>query len=95
MNPFTEYVFAKDGEAMKKCVLSSGLRRMCGKAGIPRRGMHVLRKRYATRLLNANVDEAVITNQMGHTDITTTKGYYCNDKALEIMAESIWKAINY
>lgn len=96
MNPFTEYVFEKDGEVMKKCVPSSSLRRMCDKAGIPRRGMHVLRKTYATRLLNANVDESVIINQMGHTDITTTKGhYYYNDKAIDNMAESIGKVINY
>lgn len=96
LNPFSEYVFMKDGEVMKKCVPSSSLRRMCDKAGIPRRGMHVLRKTYATRLLNANVDEAVITNQMGHTDISTTKGhYYYNDKAFDKMAESIGKVINY
>lgn len=96
MNPFTEYVFVKDGEVMKKCVPSSSLRRMCDKARIPRRGMHVLRKTYATRLLNSNVDESVITNQMGHTDIATTKGhYYYNDKALESMADSIGKVINY
>lgn len=96
MNPFTEYVFMKDGEVMKKCVPSSSLRRMCDKAGIPKRGMHVLRKTYATRLLNSNVDESVITNQMGHTDIATTKGhYYYNDKVFESMAESIGKVINY
>ena len=96
LNPFSEYVFTKDGEVMKKCVPSSSLRRMCDKAGIPRRGMHVLRKTYATRLLNANVDESVIINQMGHTDIATTKGhYYYNDKGIEKMAESIGKVINY
>lgn len=96
LNPFSEYVFMKDGEVIKKCVPSSSLRRMCDKAGIPRRGMHVLRKTYATRLLNANVDESVIINQMGHTDIATTKGhYYYNDKALDNMAESIGKTINY
>lgn len=96
LNPFSEYVFMKDGEVMKKCVPSSSLRRMCDKAGIPRRGMHVLRKTYATRLLNSHIDESVITNQMGHTDIATTKGhYYYNDKAFEIMAESIGKVINY
>lgn len=96
MNPFTEYVFIKDGEVMKKCVPSSSLRRMCDKAGIPRRGMHVLRKTYATRLLNANVEESVVKNQMGHTDIATTKGhYYYNDKGFESMAESIGKVINY
>ena len=39
LTPFTEYVFTKDGEVMKKCVPSSSLRRVCDKAGIPRRGI--------------------------------------------------------
>lgn len=58
--------------------------------------MHVLRKTYATRLLNSNVDEAIVINQMGHTDIATTKGYYYyNDKTMEKMADLIGNVISY
>ena len=58
--------------------------------------MHVLRKTYATRLLNAKVDEAIITNQLGHTDIATTRAYYYyNDKSLEYVAKTVGKVINY
>lgn len=96
INPFTEYVFVKDGEVIRKHVFLDCLYRACDRAKIPRRGMHSLRKTYATRLINSNVDEAVIKYQMGHTDIGTTKGYYYyNDKTFDTMAESIGKVINY
>ena len=69
INPFTEYVFVKDGELIRKHVFLDCLYRACDRAKIPRRGMHSLRKTFATRLINSNIDEAVIKNQMGHTDI--------------------------
>ena len=46
------------------------------------RSMHKIRKTYATKLINNNVDEKIIMRQMGHTDISTTKQYYYfNDKS--------------
>lgn len=96
INPFTEYIFEKNGVPVTKHVLDMCLYRACEKTNIPRRSMHVLRKTYATRLLNSRVDEAIIINQMGHTDIKTTKGYYYyNDKTFEKMADLIETAINY
>lgn len=96
INPFTEYVFEKDGNVLTKHMLENSINRACEKIGIPRRSMHVLRKTYATRLLNAKVDEAIITNQLGHTDIATTRAYYYyNDKSLEYVAETVGKVINY
>lgn len=96
INPFTEYVFVKNDKIITKHVLDMCLYRACDEIGIPRRGMHVLRKTYATRLLNAQVDEAVVINQMGHTDISTTKNYYYfNDKTAEKMSSMISNVINY
>lgn len=96
MNPFAEYVFMKKGQIITKHVLDMCLYRACDSVGIPRRGMHVLRKTYATRLLNSNVDEAIVINRMGHTDIATTKGYYYyNDKTMEKMADLIGNVISY
>lgn len=72
------------------------LYRACEKIGIPKRSMHVLRKTYATRLINAGVDEAIIINQMGHTEFATTKAYYYyNDKLTSQVAEKIQQAINF
>ena len=96
INPFTEYVFEKNGVLITKQSPSKCLYRACENVGIPKRSMHKLRKTFATRLINANVDEAVITNQMGHTDIMTTKDfYYYNDKNIKRMTDMIGDVINY
>ena len=72
------------------------LYRACEKVNIPKRSMHVLRKTYATRLINAGVDEAIIINQMGHSEFATTKSYYYyNDKLINQVAEKIQQAINF
>lgn len=95
-NPFTEHIFEKKGKPLTKHALEMCLYRACDKVGIPRRSTHALRRTYATRLMNAKLDDTVVTNQMGHTDIETTrKHYYFNDKDFETMSELIGKAINY
>lgn len=94
MNPFTEYVFEKNGKPMSTHSLSMILYRICEELDIPQRGMHVLRKTYATRLINAGVEESIIINQMGHTDFKTTKNYYYyNNKANGYMSEMIQSAL--
>ena len=37
--------------------------------------MHKIRKTYGTTLIDSDVDEGFITEQMGHSDISTTKNY--------------------
>lgn len=96
LTPFSEYIFTKNGKIITKHVLDMCIYRACEHTGIPRRGMHVLRKTYATRLINSHIDDAIIINQMGHTDIETTRGYYYyNDKTFDAMSKSINKAINF
>lgn len=96
INPFTEYVFEKNGKTLTKHAFEMCLYRACDNLGIPRRSMHVLRKTYATRLINSNVEESIIINQMGHTDIATTKQYYYyNDKTFNAIADAVGKVINY
>lgn len=91
-----EYLFEVNNELKTIHTLTMALYRACEKIGIPKRSMHVLRKTYATRLINAGVDEAIIINQMGHTEFSTTKAYYYyNDKPAEQVAEKIQKAINF
>jgi len=96
INPFTEYVFENNGKPLTKHAFEMCLYRACDKLGITRRSMHALRKTYATRLINSKVDEAIIINQMGHTDIATTKQYYYyNDKAFNYIVDEVSKVINY
>lgn len=43
---------------------------------IPRRSTHKIRKTYASKLIDARVEDSIIKAQMGHRDIKTTRGYY-------------------
>ena len=93
-----EYLFYVPNQKKVKTIHSvdSYLYRACEQIGIPKRSMHVLRKTFATRLINARVDEAVIINQMGHAEIETTKQYYYyNNKSISQIAEKINNAINF
>ena len=96
MNPFTEYVFQRGEKPITKYVIQMSLYRACERIGITRRPMHSLRKTYATRLINSHIDDAIIINQMGHTDIKTTRNYYYfNDKPMDSIRDKIGTAINY
>lgn len=58
--------------------------------------MHKIRKTYATNLLNAGVDEKIIQKQMGHTDISTTKGfYYYNNRNVDEARAILTEATNF
>ena len=92
-----EYLFWDKEKGKIKTIhaMTCYLYRVCEKVGIPERSMHVLRKTYATRLINAGVDSSIIINQLGHSDINTTREhYYYNDKTIEQIAKTIDLAIN-
>lgn len=96
INPFTEYIFERKNKPITKHCLCLALYRICDGLEIPRRGMHALRKTYASNLIDSGVPESVIISQMGHTDIKTTKDYYYyNNKTISEMANIISNAINY
>lgn len=94
INPFTEYVFEKNGKCIPQHSVGTRLYCLCDRFGFPRKGMHGLRRHYATKLINAGVEEAIIITQMGHSDFTTTKRYYYkNNQDKEYTFERIVKAI--
>ena len=94
INPFTEYVFEKNGECIHKHSVCTRLYYLCDKFNFPRKGMHSLRRFYATKLINAGVEEIVIISQMGHTNFNTTKSYYYkNNLEKKEITEAITKAI--
>lgn len=91
-----EYLFFEKGKIKTIHCFTMALYAACDKVGIPRRSMHVLRKTYATRLINAGVDEAVIINLMGHTEIETTRNYYYyNDKLIPQIKDKLNSAIDF
>ena len=64
--------------------------------GLPHRTMHKIRKTYGTTLIDAKVDEGFIKEQMGHSDITTTKKlYYFSNKTEKNKTIQIENAISY
>ena len=72
----TDYIFY---DRMHKGAFTNRLYRICEKLNIPKRSLHKLRKTYATKLIDANIPESIITSQIGHTDIKTTRSHYYYD----------------
>lgn len=81
INPWNEYVFSnQNGDRMTGACFRHRLYRICDKLGIKRRSTHKIRKTYGSILLDNNVDNRLIINQMGHTDIVTTETKYHRDR---------------
>lgn len=96
INPFTEYVFEKNGEPIHKHLVCSRLYVLCDRYGFPKKGMHALRRYYATTLINAGVEEIIVISQMGHTDFSTTKKYYYKDNTeKDYVAKKVSCALNF
>lgn len=94
INPFTEYLFEKNGKCIHKHSVATRLYNLCGKLNFPQKGMHSLRRHYATSLIKAGVEEMIVISQMGHTDIKTTKSYYYKDNnEKEYIYNQVAKAI--
>ncbi len=71
-----EYLFCNKKGRMNGGMFDRFLRRSCDKCNLPHKSMHKIRKTYGTMLIDAGVDEAIIIEQMGHSDIHCTKQYY-------------------
>lgn len=94
LNPDGEYIFEING---KRCIGQSftrKLERACNTLMIKPRSMHKCRKTYITNLINANVPESLIIEQVGHTDIKTSKQYYMfNNKAKSEALKTLSEAV--
>ena len=72
------------------------LYKVCKRCGLQPRSMHKIRKTYATTLIDASVDDSIVMEMMGHSDITTTrKFYYYSRSGEERKREQVNSAINY
>lgn len=92
MNPFGEYLFMENGERIKGKAFTVKIEKICKYVGIQPRSIHKARKTYGTKLLNAGLNEKLIESQMGHTDISTTKGYYWFNNADQKEVENLVKS---
>lgn len=94
--PFGEYVFMRNGSRIRGNYFSKRLSYICRIIGITPRSGHKARKTYATKLINAGLNDNLIISQMGHTDIATTKRhYYFNNLSLSESRREIEQAIKY
>lgn len=83
-----EYVFSLNHERVIARQIRKRLYRLCKKLSIYKKSPHKIRKTYGTILLDNHVDDNLITNQMGHTDILCTKRHYHRDrKSTDLKAE--------
>lgn len=77
LNPFGEYIFVdENGKRMTTNCIRRRQEKNCKKLGIYRKSPHKIRKTYGTILLDHNVDNRLIMEQMGHTDIACTENHY-------------------
>lgn len=96
MNPGGKYLFENDGKRICESSFANTINWMCKKLDIPVRSMHKIRKTYGTTLIDGGVDESIIVEQMGHSDIHCTKQYYYfSNKNREKKREQISNAINF
>ena len=66
----------QEGNRIRCSTINKSLYRACEKCGIPPRSMHKVRRTYGTILIDSGVDDSIIMDQMGHSDIVTTRKYY-------------------
>ena len=90
-----EYLFSEHGKRIRSNAFNRRLTRVCDDLHIKHRSMHKIRKTYGTTLLDADVDESTVAEQMGHSDIATTKRfYYRSNKNDNTKFEQISKALS-
>lgn len=96
LNPDGEYLFESCGKRIRGSTFNKRLSAICDTLGITHRTMHKIRKTYGTALIDGNVDEKFITEQMGHSDIATTKKlYYFSNKTTKHKELQIEKALSF
>ncbi len=89
VNPFGQFIFVEAGDRrLTTNCMRRRMERVCDKLGIVRKSPHKARKTYGSILLDNGIDNKLITDLMGHTDILCTEGHYHrNRKTLERKSE--------
>lgn len=79
-NSFGKYLFEQDGERIRTYVFRNRLYTVCRKIEATKKSPHKARKTYGSILIDSGVPESTVINQMGHTDIKTTKKHYYKNR---------------
>ena len=84
LNPWGEYLLERNGKRYHTDWVRRRLELVCNKLNISHKTPHKIRKTYGTILLDNGCDRRLITDLMGHADVSTTENYYHrNRKSLE------------
>lgn len=95
-NQDSDFIMYKNGHRIGKRLFYEYLVKACQAIDIPPRSMHKIRSTYATKLIDSNVEDSLVMEQMGHTDISTTrKYYYFSNKNDQYKKDKITRAIQY
>lgn len=96
LNPHGEFLFMNKGKRIRENTLNKRLSTICEELRIAHRTTHKIRRTYGTTLLDCSVADSTVVEQMGHTDVSTTrKLYYYSNKSKETKIKQINNAINY
>ena len=89
INPFGEYVFTDNGKRLTTNTIRRRLTRLCQKLNIYAKSPHKIRKTYGSILIDNNLDARLITDLMGHTNISTTEQHYHRNRKTMIKKAQI------
>lgn len=89
INPFTEYLFVRNGKRMSTDSIRKRMYRVCKKIGIPPRSPHKARKTCATIMIDNHIPEKIIIGQLGHTNITCTEQHYYKDRKTAVEKQAL------
>lgn len=77
LNPSGAYIFLADaGGRMTTGCIRNRMRRICHRLHIYEKSPHKVRKTYGSILLDNHVDNRLIMEQMGHSDVSCTEKHY-------------------
>ena len=93
LNPDGEWVFMVNGSRTRTVYFRKAMSKACDAVGIPRRSPHKIRKTYASILLDNNLSVKVVTENMGHTDISTTNERYARRRKTSIERQKLMSEI--
>lgn len=97
LNPDGDYLFENEkGKRIRGNTFNKHLTRTLDVLGLPHRSIHKLRKTYGTTLMDNGCADSVVTSQLGHKSIDTTrKYYYFANKGEKEAEQQIQNAINF
>ena len=97
MRQYSSTDFIMERNVRIRCsTINKELYKVCEKCRLKPRSMHKIRKTYATTLIDADVDDSIVMEMMGHSDISTTRKFYYYSRSNEEKKKVlINKAIGY